>query len=116
MKTTDHGPRPLGGEGGERSEPGEGPAGYLRTRGTCALLTMDYIDSVEELEDRLASPSARDEEAMRRLSGDIVILGAGGKMGPSLARRVRRAFEAAGVKRRVIAVSRFSNSEVVDEL
>ena len=77
---------------------------------------MDYIDSVEELEDRLASPSARDEEAMRRLSGDIIILGAGGKMGPSLARRARRASEAAGIKRRVIAVSRFSNPAIAGEL
>jgi len=77
---------------------------------------MDYIDSIEELEDRLASPSARDEEAMRRLSGDIVILGAGGKMGPSLARRARRASEAAGIKRRVIAVSRFSSPVIAREL
>jgi nucleoside-diphosphate-sugar epimerase len=77
---------------------------------------MDYIDSVEELEDRLASPSAQDQDAMRRLSGDIIILGAGGKMGPSLARRAQRASEAAGVKRRVIAVSRFSNPVIVDEL
>jgi len=77
---------------------------------------MNYIDSVEELEDRLASPSVQDQEAMRRLSGDIVILGAGGKMGPSLARRAQRASEAAGVKRRVIAVSRFSNSAIAGEL
>jgi nucleoside-diphosphate-sugar epimerase len=77
---------------------------------------MDYIDSVEELEDRLASPSAQDQDAMRRLSGDIIILGAGGKMGPSLARRAQRASEAAGVKRRVIAVSRFSSPAIANEL
>src|SRR6516162_6467946 len=77
---------------------------------------MDSIDCVEELEDRLAAPSVRDGEAMRRLSGDIIILGAGGKMGPSLARRARRASEAAGVKRRVIAVSRFSNPSIAGEL
>jgi nucleoside-diphosphate-sugar epimerase len=44
----------------------------------------------------------------RTLSADVLILGAGGKMGPSLARRVRRACDAAGVRRRVVAVSRFS--------
>ena len=77
---------------------------------------MNPIDSVEQLEDRLAAPRASDQEAMRRLSGDIIILGAGGKMGPSLARRAKRASEAAGVRRRVIAVSRFSEASVVDSL
>ena len=43
---------------------------------------------------------------MRRLDGDILILGAGGKMGPSLARLCRRAAEAAGKPRRILAVSR----------
>jgi nucleoside-diphosphate-sugar epimerase len=38
----------------------------------------------------------------------VLVLGAGGKMGPSLARRIRRAFDGAGTKRRVMAVSRFS--------
>ena len=77
---------------------------------------MDSIDSVEELEDRLASPSVQDREAMERLSGDIVILGAGGKVGPSLARQVRRASDAAGVQRRVIAVSRFSSLAIATDL
>jgi nucleoside-diphosphate-sugar epimerase len=44
----------------------------------------------------------------RTLAGDVLVLGAGGKMGPSLARRVRRACDEAGVKRRVVAASRFS--------
>jgi len=74
------------------------------------------IGSVQQLEERLATPSVQDQAALRRLSGDIVILGAGGKMGPSLAKRAKRASQAAGVERRVIAVSRFSNSEVIDEL
>jgi nucleoside-diphosphate-sugar epimerase len=43
---------------------------------------------------------------MRRLDGDILILGASGKMGPSLARLCRRAADAAGRRRRVIGVSR----------
>ena len=85
-------------------------------RGNLRSLTMDYIDSVEDLEDRLAAPSVPDQEAIERLSGDIVILGAGGKMGLSLARRARRASEAAGVKRRVIAVSRFSSPAIAGEL
>ena len=52
---------------------------------------IDFIDSVEQLEERLATPSIQDLEAMEPLRGDFLILGAGGKMGPSLAKRVRRA-------------------------
>jgi len=77
---------------------------------------VNPINSVEELEDRLASPSIRDQEAMRRLTGDVIILGAGGKMGPSLAKRAKRASQAAGIARRVIAASRFSDAEVVSDL
>ena len=46
---------------------------------------------------------------MSALDGDIVVLGVGGKMGPTLARMAKRASEMAGVKRRVIGVSRFSS-------
>jgi nucleoside-diphosphate-sugar epimerase len=76
---------------------------------------VNPIDSVEELDERLAAPSAQDQEAMRTLPGDIIILGAGGKMGPSLAKRVKRASQAAGVTRRVIAASRFSDPDIVSE-
>ena len=57
---------------------------------------MKFIESVEDLEEQLATPSSLDQEAVRRLGGDVIILGAGGKMGPSLARRIRRAVDAAG--------------------
>lgn len=77
---------------------------------------MEFIESIPELEDRLATPSGRDADAMRRIEGDVVILGAGGKMGPSLARRIRRAAVAAGTRSRVLAVSRFSSPDVVKEL
>jgi nucleoside-diphosphate-sugar epimerase len=60
------------------------------------------------LEALLSRPSAADVEFARTLTGDVVVLGAGGKMGPSLARRMRRSCDAGGVKRRVLAVARFS--------
>ena len=41
----------------------------------------------------------------------IALIGAGGKMGPTLARMARRAVDEAGVARRVIAVSRFHSTE-----
>jgi nucleoside-diphosphate-sugar epimerase len=49
-----------------------------------------------------------------RYAGDVVVLGAGGKMGPSLARMARRALDELGgahARRRVVAVSRFAGSE-----
>jgi nucleoside-diphosphate-sugar epimerase len=70
---------------------------------------MTTIRSEPELEDLLSSPSEADQAAMRALQGDLLILGAGGKMGPSLARRARRAADRAGLSLRVIAVSRFSD-------
>lgn len=77
---------------------------------------MKLIESVPELEERLAAPGARDLDVIRRLEGDIIILGAGGKMGPSLARRIRRAVLAAGTRSRVFAVSRFSSPDIAREL
>jgi nucleoside-diphosphate-sugar epimerase len=50
------------------------------------------------------------------LDGDLMILGAGGKMGPSLARRARRAIVEAGVSKRVLAVARFSTPQVQRDL
>jgi dTDP-4-dehydrorhamnose reductase len=62
------------------------------------------------LEALLARPSAADGAFARALGGDVAVLGAGGKMGPSLARRVRRSLDAASNPRRVLAVARFSEA------
>lgn len=72
----------------------------------------------EELDDRLSEPRDATIDALRRAPGDIVILGAGGKMGPTLARMAARAAEQADgpKRRRVIAVSRFTSSGVSREL
>jgi len=65
--------------------------------------------TLEELENELSRPTEADIAFMRRLKDDVLILGAGGKMGPSLAQMVRNAATAAGASVRVIAVSRFSS-------
>ncbi len=57
----------------------------------------------------LSEPTESTVRSLGALEGDIVILGVGGKMGPTLARMAKRASEANGVKRRVIGVSRFSS-------
>src|SRR5262245_31000195 len=68
------------------------------------------ITTDDALEAALSEPPPEVVETLRRLSGDILLLGVGGKMGLSLARMARRASDAAGVSRRVIGVSRFSGS------
>src|SRR5262245_56549003 len=62
-----------------------------------------------ELEDALSEPTPQVIDTLARHKGDIILLGAAGKMGPSLARMAKRASDASGTKRRVIAVSRFSS-------
>jgi nucleoside-diphosphate-sugar epimerase len=68
------------------------------------------ITTDAELEEILSRPSDADATAMAQMDGDLLILGAGGKMGPSLARRARRAAEKAGIQKRILAVARFSDN------
>jgi nucleoside-diphosphate-sugar epimerase len=63
------------------------------------------IASEEQLDDLLSAPNDADRAAMRANAGALLILGAGGKMGPSLARRARRA----DASKKIVAVSRFSD-------
>jgi nucleoside-diphosphate-sugar epimerase len=74
------------------------------------------ISTEVELEEILSRPSDSDVAAVAQLDGDLLILGAGGKMGPSLARRARRAAEKAGVLKRIVAVARFSDNRLRDSL
>ncbi|MBV8808206.1 MAG: NAD-dependent epimerase/dehydratase family protein [Acidobacteriaceae bacterium] len=67
------------------------------------------VESVEDLEASLSEPSEADRAFVRELNGDIILLGAGGKMGPSLAKLAKRASDEAGVRKRVLAVSRFTS-------
>jgi nucleoside-diphosphate-sugar epimerase len=77
--------------------------------------------SEDTLDELLSLPREATVEALRQASGDVVILGAGGKMGPTLARMARRAAIAADAaggtrQRRVIAVSRFTSPSAADSL
>lgn len=70
----------------------------------------EIIDSESALDDVLTQPSAKLIEFVKTLRGPLLILGAGGKMGPTLAVRAKRAALEAGCDLDVIAVSRFSDS------
>ncbi len=74
------------------------------------------IETVEQLEEVLSRPNDGDRALVREMEGDLLILGVGGKMGPSLARRARRACTEAGVNKRILGVSRFSSPESRREL
>ncbi|WNI25896.1 NAD-dependent epimerase/dehydratase family protein [Streptomyces sp. ITFR-16] len=69
------------------------------------------------LEERLATPSPALVADLGRIEGDLLVLGAGGKMGPSLCRLARRALDAAGrTDVTVHAVSRWSDKAAAGEL
>jgi nucleoside-diphosphate-sugar epimerase len=74
------------------------------------------IVSVAELEDRLSCPPPAVVAALEAIDGDIVVLGAGGKMGPTLARMAQRASDAVGRRHLVFAVSRFSDTRLRQSL
>ncbi|MEL7587191.1 MAG: NAD(P)-dependent oxidoreductase [Prolixibacteraceae bacterium] len=70
----------------------------------------DYPEKItgeEQLEELLSRPTAEAVELFSRLDGDLIFLGIAGKIGPSLAYMAKRACEQAGVKKRIIGVSRF---------
>lgn len=70
------------------------------------MIAYTEIQDDVQLEELLTRPSAADVEAAATLGGDVLVLGAGGKMGPSLVVRIKRAIQQAGVGHRVIAVVR----------
>lgn len=74
------------------------------------------IKAESELEELLSRPDEKTASAMAAMDGDLLILGAGGKMGPSLARLARRAIVHAGIKKQVFAVARFTNDHLPSEL
>lgn len=74
------------------------------------------MKTIDELETRLAEPSDDLVAVMTGLEGDIIVLGAGGKMGPSLTKLAGNAVRRAGVTKKVIAVSRFSAAGLQGEL
>jgi nucleoside-diphosphate-sugar epimerase len=65
---------------------------------------MTAFENVDALEEYMTRPSSALAADLARAPGDILILGVGGKMGPTLARMAKRA----APDRRVIGVARFS--------
>lgn len=62
------------------------------------------FENADHLEDVMSEPSMALIQDLSTVDGDIMVLGVGGKMGPTLARMAKRAVP----ERRVIGVARFS--------
>jgi nucleoside-diphosphate-sugar epimerase len=74
------------------------------------------MKTLQDLEMKLAEPSEQLIKDIAEIDGDIMLLGVGGKMGPSLARLAMNAIKEAGVNKKVIGASRFSSSHLKEEL
>jgi len=72
----------------------------------------DRFHDVEHLEDVMTTPSAALTNEFARASGDLIILGVGGKIGPTLARLAKRA----APNKRVVGVARFSEQGLREQL
>ena len=72
----------------------------------------DRFHDVEHLEDVMTTPSPTLVTKLGRVPGDLIVLGVGGKMGPTLARLAKRAAPA----KRVVGVARFSEKCLRDSL
>lgn len=69
------------------------------------------IASDDELDEVMTRPRPVLVEFMHIIQCPLIILGAGGKMGPTLALLARRAADAAGKQLDILAVSRYQNAE-----
>lgn len=74
------------------------------------------IQNVQQLENYMTQPSQGLIDDVKQMQGDFMILGIGGKMGPTLAYALKKALIALGSSQRVIGVSRFSNGTLQAEL
>lgn len=76
-------------------------------------MNPDYIiesmKSIEELDEILSRPTEGLLDDIKKIKGDIIILGVAGKMGPSLAKLASRACKEVGSNKKIIGVSRFSD-------
>ena len=70
------------------------------------------MKTLAELNERLISPTQAEIDCLGRHPGEIIVLGASGKMGPSLIGRLRRA----APERKIYAVARFTSPQAFDEI
>jgi nucleoside-diphosphate-sugar epimerase len=74
------------------------------------------MKTIEELEARMTEPSDELIRDIKELDGDILLLGIGGKMGPTLGKLAVNAVKEAGVNKRIIGASRLSDPNMRQDL
>lgn len=72
--------------------------------------------TIKELDDFMCKPSERLIEDIKKIHGDIMVLGAGGKMGPTLCKLAANAVREAALDKKIYAVSRFTDQVHIDDL
>lgn len=72
----------------------------------------EKFENEDQLDDFLSSPGDELIDMIGKTDGDIIILGITGKIGPSLALMAARACEKAGVKKKILGVSRHIDAQV----
>lgn len=72
----------------------------------------DRFESSEQLEDFMTAPTPELQADLASLDGELMVLGVGGKMGPTLARMAKRA----APDKRIIGVARFSERGLKEKL
>ncbi len=72
---------------------------------------MEKIANEVLLEELLSTPTAEAVKMFSELDGDIMFLGIGGKIGPTLARMARRACDMAGTEKCIYGVSLFDSEK-----
>ncbi len=79
------------------------------------MLLPESITSVEQLDELMSRPSARMLDFFRHLEGEVMIIGASGKTGPTLARMAVRAVREVGGKQKIYVVARSAMDALVAE-
>ena len=74
------------------------------------------MKTIYELDEYMCRPSVALIDDITKIKGDIMVLGAGGKMGPTLCKLAVNAVKTSGVKKKIFAVSRFSNENHARDL
>ena len=74
------------------------------------------MENIESAYKKLLQPSDDLIADIVKIEGDILIVGVGGKMGPALAKLAQQAIDKAGIVKKVIGVSRFSEPGLQEEL
>src|SRR5688572_24336674 len=108
-------------DGAAASQSGTGyePTTVVRMRAIAPIIIHQMVNTlprrfagVAELEDFMTQPTPELERELAGLDGDIIILGVGGKIGPTLARLAKRA----APDKRVVGVARFSEKGLREQL